>query len=87
MIALCGPAFDQYGPRLTIHEDDALTRKWPTGTRWTVVWHDIWRDICTDNLPEMARLHRSFGRRCDWQDSWSKSLCEYHRARGARAGW
>lgn len=74
VIALSGPAFAAYGDRLTIHHDNALTRRWPTGTRWTVVWHDIWRDICEDNLSEMSKLHRSYGRRCDWQGSWSREL-------------
>lgn len=79
VIALAAPAFAAYGDRITIHHDDCLTRKWATGTHWSVVWHDIWRDICTDNLAQMGTLHRKFGRRCDWQGSWSKELCEYYR--------
>lgn len=81
VIALAAPAFERYGDRLTIHHGDCFEKTWPTGTRWTVVWHDIWRDICTDNLAEMATLHRKFGRRCDWQGSWSKALCESYRRR------
>lgn len=88
VIALCGPAFDRYGARVTIHEGDCLTRKWPTGVRWSVVWHDIWPDICTDNLPEMATLHRKYGRRCDWQGSWCHDLLLRHRREERRyAGW
>ncbi len=87
VIALAGPAFDRYGARVTIHEGDALTYKWPPGTRWTVVWHDIWRDICGDNLPEMATLHRKFGRRCDWQGSWSHAMLLSERRRTAYGAW
>jgi hypothetical protein len=87
VIALAGPAFDRYDARVTIHQDDALTRKWPAGTRWAMVWHDIWQDICVDNLSEMATLHRKFGRRADWQGSWSHSECLYYRRRESRHAW
>ncbi len=62
--------------RVTIYQGDALTRKWPVGSRWTVVWHDIWDTICSDNLPEMHRLHRRFGGRSLWQGSWARSIVE-----------
>ena len=87
VIALCGPAFEHYGDRLTIHHDDCLERKWPVGIRWAVVWHDIWRDLCTDNLSEMATLHRKFGRRADWQGSWGRELLEYQRRRERSYSW
>jgi hypothetical protein len=65
-------------PRLTLHHADAYdqARRWPAGSRWDVVWHDIWPDLCTDNLDGMARLHRSYGRRAGWQGSWGKTLLE-----------
>lgn len=87
VIDLCGPAFDVYGARVTIHHGDCLSYRWPTGTRWTVVWHDIWRDICTDNLAEMATLHRKFGRRCDWQGSWSREQLQRERRREQAWEW
>lgn len=84
VLALVAPSYaeDVESGRLTIHHDDALTRTWPKDARWTVAWHDIWDDICTDNLAEMTTLHRRFGRRVEWQDSWSKELCRYYRSRG-----
>lgn len=85
VIALCGPAFEAYGDRVTIHQGDALTFKWPPGTRWSVVWHDIWRDIREDNLPEYARLNRSFGQRADWQGAWAHE--EIVAARRSNGGW
>jgi hypothetical protein len=63
-------------PRLTMIGADAYTWQPPKGQRWNVVWHDIWDDICTDNLDGMKALHRKYGRRCDWQGSWCRELCE-----------
>lgn len=87
VIRLVGPHYA--GPRVTIHHADAYeqARAWPPGTRWDVAWHDIWPSLCTDNLPEMARLHRSYGRRVTWQGSWGKALCEQRRADGRRSPW
>ena len=62
--------------RIDIIEGDALTWKPEKGARWAVVWHDIWDNICSDNLPEMKKLHRRFGRRSDWQGSWARWQCE-----------
>jgi hypothetical protein len=58
--------------RVTIIQADAYTWKPPKDMRYNAVWHDIWDNICTDNLDEMAKLHRKYGRRCDWQDSWCR---------------
>lgn len=68
---------------LNIIVADAMIWRPKPGERFDVIWHDIWNNICTDNLPEMSKLHRSYGRRCDWQGSWGKEECEYHR----RTGW
>ena len=62
--------------RLTIIQADALTWKPPKGVRYQMVWHDIWDAICADNLPEIHQLHRRYGRRCDWQWSWCREICE-----------
>lgn len=76
VVKLVGPAFadDIAAGRLTIHQEDCLTKTWPRGSRWTVVWHDIWDYITEDNLESMRTLHRRFGRRCEWQGSWSRDL-------------
>lgn len=84
VIRLVGPHFAEAAAgRLTIHEGDCFQMRWPVGSRWQVVWHDIWNTICEDNLPEMARLHRSFGRRADWQGSWCHELILAERRRWA----
>lgn len=75
VVSLVAPVFKD-DPRVTIIHADAFEWKPPKGVRYNAVWHDIWDDICTDNLPEMTKLHRKYGRRTDWQGSWSKELCK-----------
>jgi hypothetical protein len=71
----------EYGDRITIHQGDAYTIKWPKGQKWNVVWHDIWPSISADNLPEMTTLHRRYGGRSQWQGSWCQRECRRHRDR------
>lgn len=76
VIALCAAHYrGKFGARVEIIEADALTYQPPKGVRFGMVWHDIWDNICGDNLPEMKTLHRRYGRRADWQGSWAKDLC------------
>lgn len=75
VIALVGPTFAS-DPRVTIVQADALEYAPPAGKRFNAVWHDIWDYVCSDNLPEMHRLHRKYGRRSDWQWSWCRERCE-----------
>lgn len=58
---------------------DAFEYQPPKGKRYDCVWHDIWDAICSDNLPDMHRLHRKYGRKADWQGSWCRWLCEMNR--------
>jgi hypothetical protein len=71
-------------PRLTIICADAYEWKPPKGKRYNMVWHDIWDAICSDNLKLMEKLHRKYGRICDWQGSWGKENCIYQRNRWKR---
>jgi hypothetical protein len=68
--------------KLKIIVADALLWRPEKGEKFDVLWHDIWDNICTDNLSQMSKLHRSYGRRCDWQGSWGKELCEDLKRRG-----
>ena len=61
--------------RVQIICEDAYLYK-PT-ENYDVVWHDIWDDICSDNLEGMAKLHRKYGRKTKWQSSWCKSERQY----------
>ena len=77
VIALVGPHISS--PKLTIINADALDWKPPKGKRYDLVWHDIWPDICGDNLPEMAKLKRRFARRTEWQGCWAQEQCRRSR--------
>jgi len=81
VITLVAPTFAD-DPRVTIIESDAYLYKPPKGQLYTVVWHDIWDDICSDNLPLMTKLHRKYGRRADWQGSWGKERARRQRGTG-----
>lgn len=77
VIALVGPHYSD--PRLAIIEADAMEWRPPKGKRYGMVWHDIWDDICADNLPQMHKLHRRYGRCSEWQGSWCRAECEMRR--------
>jgi hypothetical protein len=72
VVALVGPHYSD--PRVEIVTASAFDYRPPKGTRYGAAWHDIWDNICADNLPEMTRLKRRFGRFSDWQGCW----CEWH---------
>ena len=75
VINLVAPYFND--KRLTIINDDAFTYQPPKNKKYDYIWHDIWDDICADNLPEMAKLHRKYAKRVTcFQDSWSKGECQ-----------
>lgn len=71
-------------PDAEIIHADAFEWKSPKGKRYGAVWHDIWADISLDNLPEMHKLHRKYGRKADWQGSWSRGELEYYKSRERR---
>jgi len=71
---------DAYGAaRVSVVHDDAFAYRPPRGEVYGVVWHDIWKSLSVDNLPDMHRLHRRYGRRAEWQGSWARDICEAHR--------
>jgi len=74
LIDLVAPHYPD--PRITFVCCNAFEYKPPKGKRYNMVWHDIWDYICADNLPEMTKLHRKYGRRTDWQGSWCKYECK-----------
>lgn len=80
VIELVGTHY-QKDPRVHIHHADAYEQatKWPSGTRWDVGWSDIWGDVSADDLPDMARLNRSYGRRCRWHRCWFQQDLKYQR--------
>lgn len=69
--------------KIDVIHADAFDYVPPKGQRYGCVWHDIWQDICSDNLSEVARLKRKYGRRCDWQGAWAEDLMRWQRRRYA----
>jgi hypothetical protein len=85
VIALVAPHWKaKYGDRIEIIQSDAMAYQPPKGVRYGCVWHDIWDDICADNLEDMKKLHRKYGRRCEWQGSWCRAECEVQENRWRR---
>lgn len=79
VIEMVGPHYND--ERVTIIHANALEYKSPKGKRYQMVWHDIWDYISADNLPEMHKLHRKYGKKADWQGSWCRAQCEYEQDR------
>lgn len=77
VISLVGPNYSD--PRVTIIHASAFDYKPPKGVRYGAVWHDIWDSICADNLSDMTRLKRKYGRRADWQGCWCEYECRRYR--------
>lgn len=80
VINLCAPTYLE-DKRVTIICDDAFTYKPPKNVHYDCVWHDIWDDICSDNLKEMEKLHRKYAKRTEWQGSWCKEQCKRLKSR------
>lgn len=72
--------------RVTIIHADAFEYNPPKGKRYDAVWHDIWDNICTDNLEGMKKLHRKYGRKARFQASWGRGLCEMYERRDRANG-
>lgn len=88
VIRLVGPHYRQMAQDLDksidIHAGDVFDMRWPTGSRWSVCWFDVWPDLCTDNLKEMAYLRRSYARRSDWCECWGRGYLQRRRRQEQR---
>ena len=62
--------------RVEIILADCFEYQPPKGIKYDAVWHDIWDDITGDNLGEMKTLHRKYGRRTKYQESWCRDRCQ-----------
>lgn len=59
--------------KLKIVEGDVFTWSPPPDARWDTIYFDIWTELSTDQLPEMAKLHHRYARRKrpgGWMGSW-----------------
>lgn len=90
VIRLAGPYYQEmaaaHGVALVVHEADAFeqAKAWPRGSRWEVVWSDIWPTINGDDLAEHGKLNRSYARRSRWHGSWNHGLVK---AAARRSYW
>ncbi len=74
--------------KLTVIEGDAHEWRPPVGTRYDFCWHDIWTDLCGDNLEGMAKLTRKFARYGKpVQDCWGRDYLRRERRRETRYNW
>jgi len=75
VIKLVAPHYKaMYGDRLDIIHADALEYQSPRGSRYGMVWHDIWPNICADNLNDIKVLKKKYARRSEWQGCWVEHL-------------
>jgi len=90
VVDLVGPAMQAlFGDRLTIVTADIFEWRPVKGTRFDTIYFDIWPDLSTDTLKEMARLHQRFGpwlAAGGWLDSWRRSDLQARKRREARQG-
>lgn len=77
VVDLISPTLPQ-DARLTVITDDIFAWQPPAGSRYDVIWFDIWPDIEANRLPEMETLHQRF--RPYWNDAGPQAWMEsWHR--------
>jgi hypothetical protein len=79
VIKLIGPSYDTPEfAKMRIIEADAFKHKpeLPNGEKLDWVFHDIWPTMNPDNLEQMKKLHRRYGRWAKNQLSWSRDILE-----------
>ncbi len=86
VIKLVGPTYLS-DPRVEIIQADAYEYKPNKGERFDYVWHDIWDEISTGNLPDMTRLVRKYQRIADMQGVWSRDMARREKRRSQSSRW
>lgn len=91
VIDLVGPKFrDKQDPsaidrKLSIVHADIMEWAPPKGLKWDAIYFDIWPTSCTDDLKDMATLHRRFAKRKNagaWMESWNRDYLKSQKRRG-----
>lgn len=73
--------------RFKVINSDCFEYSPPKGESYDFVWHDIWDYITSDNLEEMKKLHRKYGRRTKSQASWCRYECERQEKQDRNHHW
>lgn len=82
VIDMVAPYYEQLYPnKITFHCASIFDWKPNKDKRYDCAWFDIWDDLCTDNLEQMATLHRKFGKKATWKGSWGKEYLQYQKQR------
>lgn len=78
VIALTAPHFREHiaSERLVIVNEDCFKYVPPRGSRYHVVWHDIWDTICDENVYDMDKLKRKYAHRALVQMCWAEADCK-----------
>jgi len=83
VIALVGPHYEKMaedaGKTIRIVHGSVFDRKklFTREDRWAVAWMDIWEELSMDNLPDMAKLSRTYTRFADWIGHWGREIVRY----------
>lgn len=88
VIDLVGPLYDDMP--LTIKCEDILTYRPPKGESYDTIYFDIWPDVGTDNLKDMALLHQRWKMRKSkggWMNSWMRDYLVAERRREQRSSY
>lgn len=80
VIDLVYPHF-AHDKRLEVVQASAYDYQLTKDDRYDYAWHDIWDEICGDNLKDMARLCNKWRRRVGRQDVWSQEQARRHAKR------
>jgi hypothetical protein len=76
-----------YGHKLEIVNADIFDWKPAKGVTYDHSWMDIWDNLCTDNLDEMAILNRKFARICKSKGCWGRELLLDRRRQERNSPW
>lgn len=76
-----------YAHKLEIVNADIFDWKPAKGVTYNHAWFDIWDNLCTDNLDEMATLNRRFARICPNKGSWGRELLLDRRRQERNSPW
>lgn len=78
-------------PKLEIIQADVFDYRPAKGTKYDVIYHDIWPVLSTNDLVAMTKLHRKYGRYLatgGWQESWRRDdLKKQQKAAKTQSGY